>query len=83
MTGYDAGVHLLLRLPADVDDRAIADRAREQRIEVPALSSFCIECTDQRGLVIGYGAVHEAAIESAIAMLASIVRAHLRPGQGD
>lgn len=83
VTGYDAGVHLLLRLPAGVDDRAIVDRARQERIEVPALSSFCIERTDQRGLVIGYGAVHEAAIESAIAILATIVRAQLRAGPAD
>ncbi|MGI8711787.1 MAG: PLP-dependent aminotransferase family protein [Solirubrobacteraceae bacterium] len=75
VTGYDAGVHLLLRLPTGMDDQAIVDRARQERIEVPALSSFCIESTDQRGLVIGYGAVHEAAIESAIAILATIVRA--------
>ena len=80
VTGYDAGVHVLLRLPAAVDDRAIADRARQERIEVPALSSFCIERTDQRGLVIGYGAVHEAAIDPAIATLATIARTHLRGG---
>ncbi|HEY1520172.1 MAG TPA: hypothetical protein VGF91_27355 [Solirubrobacteraceae bacterium] len=44
---------LLLDLPTELDDRAIADRAGQARIEVPALSSFCIARTGRRGLVIG------------------------------
>ena len=70
--------HLVLGLPIEVDDRAVADRARQARIDVPALSSFCIARTDRRGLVAGYGAVHRAAIGPAISLLATIVRAQSR-----
>jgi GntR family transcriptional regulator / MocR family aminotransferase len=78
VTGHAAGVHLVLGLPIEADDRAIADRARQAQIEVPALSSFCIARTDRRGLVVGYGAVHRAAIGPAISLLATIVRAQSR-----
>jgi GntR family transcriptional regulator/MocR family aminotransferase len=78
VTGQAGGVHLLLGLPIELDDRAIADRAGQARIEVPALSSFCIARTDRRGLVIGYGAVHRAAIWPAISLLATFVRAQPR-----
>ncbi len=75
VAGEAAGVHVLLGLPTFVDDQTIARRARRARIEVPALSSFCIARSDERGLVLGYGSLHETAIEPAIHELATIVRA--------
>ncbi len=73
--GIAAGVHLVLRLPNSVDDQAMAAHALQSRIRVPALSSFSIKPSDQRGLVIGYGQLHETAVSAAIQRLATIVRA--------
>ncbi len=73
VVGVAAGMHVVLRLPAFVDDAAIAARAWQARIRVPALSSFCVNQT-QRGLVLGYGRLHESSAATAIGALASIVR---------
>lgn len=72
--GVAAGVHLLLQLPATVDDTAIAARAWEQRLRVPALSTFHIRPATGRGLVIGYGRLHESAVAPATRALAAIIR---------
>ena len=75
--GVAAGVHLLLRLPRGVDDRAIADAARCAGIAVPPLSAFRIRPSDDGGLVIGYGRLHESAVARATRALAKLIRAHL------
>jgi GntR family transcriptional regulator / MocR family aminotransferase len=75
--GVAAGVHLLLRLPRGVDDRAIADAARESSIAVPPLSAFRIRRSEDGGLVIGYGRLHEDAVEPATRALAKLIRARV------
>ncbi len=75
--GVAAGLHLLLRTPAWVDDRAIAQDARSAGIRVAALASFRIVPANSGGLVIGYGRVPESAIEPAVRDLARCVRPHL------
>jgi GntR family transcriptional regulator / MocR family aminotransferase len=75
--GVAAGLHLLLRLPAGVDDVAIAQEARSAGIRVPALTLFRIRPSDSGGLVIGYGRLHELAIDAAIEELAKAVRSHM------
>ena len=75
--GVAAGVHLLLRLPGDVDDVAVSEAAAAARIAVPPLSSYQVEPGLRRGLVVGYGRLHESAVEDAVKALARIVRAHL------
>jgi GntR family transcriptional regulator/MocR family aminotransferase len=75
--GVAAGLHLLLRLPAGVDDMAIAREASNARIRVPALTTFRIKPSNSGGLVIGYGRLHESAIDTAIQELAKVVRSHL------
>ncbi|HEY3183858.1 MAG TPA: PLP-dependent aminotransferase family protein [Gaiellaceae bacterium] len=76
--GIAAGVHLLLRLPAGVDDAAVARDAAAVRIRVPPLSAFRVVPTDAAGLVVGYGLLHEEAVTPATRALAAVVRAHLR-----
>jgi GntR family transcriptional regulator/MocR family aminotransferase len=44
-----------LRLPSAVDDQALALRMGALGITVRALSAYCLERVDARGLVIGYG----------------------------
>jgi GntR family transcriptional regulator/MocR family aminotransferase len=75
--GIAAGMHLVLRLPAGVDDAAVADRAWQSRIRLPALSAFRIQPAEPGGLVLGYGRLHESAVLPAIRALAGIMREHL------
>jgi GntR family transcriptional regulator / MocR family aminotransferase len=75
--GVAAGVHLVLRLPAGVSDIEVAKGARRARIRVPPLSAFRLEPSDQGGLVVGYGRLHESAVEPAVRALAAVVRRSL------
>lgn len=75
--GVAAGVHLLLRLPPGVSDIAIADEARSDGIAVTPLSAFRLAPAPTGGLVIGYGRLHESAIEDATEALARAVRAQM------
>jgi GntR family transcriptional regulator/MocR family aminotransferase len=74
--GIAAGVHVVLRLPAGCDDAALAEAASAARVRVPALSAFRIG-PGAPGLVVGYGRLHEAAVDQAVRALAEVVRAHL------
>ena len=69
-----AGLHVLLRLPHGTDDIAVRDAAHDAGIRCASLSQFAVSRTDLAGLVIGYGRIHEDAIDRAIAKLASVVR---------
>jgi GntR family transcriptional regulator/MocR family aminotransferase len=75
--GVAAGVHLLLRLPGGVDDRAVADAARQMRIAVSPLSSFQLTPAPVGGLVIGYGSLRESAVEEATRALAEVIRTQI------
>jgi GntR family transcriptional regulator / MocR family aminotransferase len=75
--GVAAGVHLLLRLPRHSDDTAIVADAAKARIVVEPLSRYYVSGTEERGLVIGYGRLHESAVEGATKALARIVRRYL------
>jgi GntR family transcriptional regulator / MocR family aminotransferase len=75
--GVAAGVHLLLRLPVGVSDTMIAEEAGREGIRVPPLSAFRITPSDAGGLVIGYGRLHESAVEPAARVLAAVIREHV------
>jgi GntR family transcriptional regulator / MocR family aminotransferase len=75
--GIAAGLHLLLRTPPGVDDTAIARDAGRAGINVPPLSAFRVKPSNRGGLVIGYGRVHESAVEPAVRELARAARLHL------
>jgi GntR family transcriptional regulator/MocR family aminotransferase len=55
ITGAEQGLHLCLRLPATLDDKALAQRIGELGLVVRPLSAYCVSRKDARGLVIGYG----------------------------
>jgi GntR family transcriptional regulator / MocR family aminotransferase len=71
--GIAAGVHLLLRLPPELDDHDLASRARRAGIAVPPLSAFRLTPSETGGLVLGYGRLHESAVDGAIRALAKVV----------
>ena len=75
--GVAAGVHLLLRLPSGIDDATVSAEAGRARIRVPPLSAFRLTPSQSGGLVIGYGRLHESAVEAATRALGDVVRKHL------
>ncbi|HEV8648710.1 MAG TPA: PLP-dependent aminotransferase family protein [Actinomycetes bacterium] len=74
--GVAAGMHVLLRLPPGVDDRAVACEAERDGVRIIPLSTYRLQPTasDRGGLVIGYGRVHEDEVERAVIALARALR---------
>lgn len=72
--GVAAGLHLVVRLPARLDDTAIAARAMEAGIAVHPLSLHRF-APGPPGLVIGYGPHPAPRLDRAIATLGAIVSA--------
>ena len=67
-------MHILLQLPDDRDDIAIAAEAATQGIGVKALSPLQLTPSHQRGLVLGYGRLPEAKINEATHALAALLK---------
>jgi GntR family transcriptional regulator/MocR family aminotransferase len=72
--GVAAGLHVLVRLPPGVDDERVATDAAREGIYVEPLSRFAVGGGASSGLVVGYGRVHETALEPAVVALAAVVR---------
>jgi GntR family transcriptional regulator/MocR family aminotransferase len=75
VSGVSAGLHVLLNLPAAVDDSGLERSALEAGIRVEALARYTIQDRGKRGLLLGYGRVHETALAAAIANLAPTLKA--------
>jgi GntR family transcriptional regulator/MocR family aminotransferase len=71
--GVAAGLSVALYLPAGSDDREIERSASRAGIRVQALSRYAIRDRGDRGLVVGYGRLHETAVEPAIAALSRVI----------
>jgi GntR family transcriptional regulator/MocR family aminotransferase len=71
--GVAAGMHVLVRLPAGLDDRVVAARADADNIRVIPLSRYAHSAATGGGLVLGYGRIHEDALDTAVAALAEAV----------
>jgi GntR family transcriptional regulator/MocR family aminotransferase len=69
--GAAAGLHVLLRLPDDVDDVAIQAAAAERGIGVNPLSPMSRCGPPERGLVVGYSRLTVERIDGAVAALAA------------
>jgi GntR family transcriptional regulator/MocR family aminotransferase len=80
----ETGLHMVVRLPAAADDRAISDQALAAGIAAPALSRYFAAGRDAaRGLILGYGAVPDAIMPRCVAELAAIIRSHRPSATGD
>ena len=75
ISGAEQGLHLCLRLPDAVNDKAIALALSRQGITVRPLSTYCLSRSDMQGLVIGYGYAPLAEIERCGPMVARAVSA--------
>jgi len=75
--GGDAGLHLVLGLPAHVDDDVIAQQIARAGITTRPLSLYQMRSgARDRGLLLGYGAVPEDEIATNFARLARVVLAN-------
>jgi GntR family transcriptional regulator/MocR family aminotransferase len=63
ITGAEQGLHLCLRLPDTLDDKALAQQLGKLGLTVRPLSGYCLKQTGLRGLIIGYGYAPQADIE--------------------
>jgi GntR family transcriptional regulator / MocR family aminotransferase len=71
--GVAAGLHVLVRLPDGLEDERVAREAARDGLVVEPLSDSALDRHDAQGLVLGYGGVHETAIEPAVAALAAAI----------
>jgi GntR family transcriptional regulator/MocR family aminotransferase len=76
VSGIAAGLHLVVELPAGVDDAAVADLAREHGLGPLALSRLRLLSGGDPGLVLGYAAHSEDELTSAVRRLAGLIDIH-------
>ncbi len=74
ITGAEQGLHLCLRLSPHVDDAALAQRIAQIGMTVRPLSSYCLQRSDVKGLVIGYGYAPLSEIERLGPRLAAVIK---------
>ena len=75
----EAGMHLPGWLPAGVDDVAASQRAEDQGIEAPPLSSYSIEPLRQGALLLGYANCSPQEIDQGLDTLARVLSALQAP----
>ena len=68
-----AGLHLVVRLPKGIDDKAAAARATAAGIACIPLSACCLESPHRGGLILGYGGVAAERIDDAVRKLTRLV----------
>jgi GntR family transcriptional regulator/MocR family aminotransferase len=73
--GASGGLHLLLRLPEGADEDSVVAALAERRIRIRGLSGYRLEtrAADDPALVVGYGRLNLASIDSAVEALREAV----------
>ncbi len=69
-----AGMHLVLYLPANLNDVVVAKKLKENGIEAFPLSNYSLDDSHKMGLVLGYGAVDEHLIISGVKKMVSLIK---------
>jgi GntR family transcriptional regulator/MocR family aminotransferase len=77
ITGAEQGLHLCLRLPDALNDKALAQQLRQLGLITRPLSGYSVGRKDLKGLVIGYGYAPLAQIEQFGPILAKTIAAAL------
>ena len=76
--GGDAGLHLVLGLPTQVDDHALAQHAQRAGVTTRPLSMYHLRRPAAgKGLLLGYGTVREEEIAPSFATLAKVLRGYV------
>jgi GntR family transcriptional regulator/MocR family aminotransferase len=70
--GGQAGLHLVLGLPASVPDTALAEAALAQGLAPRPLSAYYVGTTPDNGLVLGYGLTGVARIPELVTRLVGV-----------
>lgn len=73
---HKAGMHLLIRLAADLPDKDICLESHKQGLGCQPLSRYCTGTQAQNGLLLGFCGFSSDEIEDAISRLATIVKHH-------
>ncbi len=75
VVGGDAGLHLVLGLPAQLDDQAVVERIARSKVMARPLSLYHMQQpAPAKGLLLGYGAVQEEEVAANFARLAHAVQ---------
>ncbi len=83
LSGGQAGIHLLYRLPAGVDDERLAREAMAAGVIIRPLSLYYHEPSNrQSGMMLGYAGVKTERIRRAADSLAEVVEKHQRQPTG-
>ena len=69
LEGVEAGLHVVLRLPDDVDDLDVVTRLARRGLAASPLSAYAVEAP-VRGLVLCYAGLPETAADDAVRVLA-------------
>ncbi|GLZ43407.1 PLP-dependent aminotransferase family protein [Actinokineospora sp. NBRC 105648] len=69
--GVAAGLHVVLRLPDHVNDRALQETLAARGINAPALSSYALSTSPFPGLVVGYAALSTDRLRAAVGEIAA------------
>ncbi|HEX6738036.1 MAG TPA: PLP-dependent aminotransferase family protein, partial [Vicinamibacteria bacterium] len=77
-----AGMHLVGRLPEEIDDRVAARRAERRGVRAAPLSAFSLGATGERGLLLGYAAYSAGQIRATVGRLAVALREVAGAGGG-
>lgn len=72
----NAGLHLILNLPAEADDVAIAREANARHILVRPLSRYYLTAARKKGLLMGFASQPEEQMASAFSVLLGCLRTH-------
>lgn len=70
----EAGIHCVGWLKDDVDDVALAKKAKQYDLELTPISTFSIEPFPRKGLLLGYGGYSIPEIKSAARRLGELLR---------
>ena len=73
----DAGLHLVVKLPAHTDDVEVANRCHSEGVSVKPLSRYYIGATDVRGLVVGFAYVDASDLVTCGQRLGQVLKEYL------
>ncbi len=72
LEGVDAGLHVVLRLPDEVDDLELVTALEARGVAVSPLSAYAVEVT-VRGLVLCYAGLPESQAGAAVSRIAEVL----------
>ncbi|WP_137724271.1 PLP-dependent aminotransferase family protein [Prescottella subtropica] len=73
--GIEAGLHVALRLPDDVDDTKVAQEITQRGVLVRSLDSYRTDAAGPRGLLCGYARLPESQADAVAGVIADVIRA--------